>query len=141
MRDQVLIMGRYQMIQHRGLRLLGRADASREVPVTTLREPFRNRTGTGSHRITELKGGCVIPPEVRRQQKQIDPQIELMRQAPGGDVANVVEAGHADRRCNPAARAVFGISGGISMARLIDDEETAYRAVQIDRSFSHPGGD
>ena len=139
MRDQILIMGSDQMIQHRGFRPSGGADALREIPVTTLHESFRDKTGAGSHNITELKGGFVIPPEVWREQKQIHPKIQLMRQAPCGDFANVVEAGHPDKRCNPAARAAFAISGRISMARLIDDEETAYRDVRIDRSFCNRG--
>ncbi len=54
-------------------------------------------------RITELIARLIVAPEVRRQQEQVDAKMQLMRQSPGGNVANVVGAVHAVARCNRVA--------------------------------------
>src|SRR6185503_21138492 len=74
---------------------------------------FGNVARRGSHHVAQPIGMLVVAPEFRRQQKQIDSQIQLVRELPGGDFSDVPESSHAAASSNRIAGTVFKKSGRI----------------------------
>jgi hypothetical protein len=87
------------------------------------------------HSDAQLIRRSVVPPEVRRQQKQIHPKIQLMRQPPCRDLANVVERSHAAVSCNRAAHASFANSGENPRDTRIEDAQIAASVAIDDCNF------
>jgi hypothetical protein len=119
-RDQALIVGVGEMTEHLGLRTF-RAPKALGEGVSIAREPFGDVARCGSHDLAQPIGVLVVAPEFRRQEKQIDSQVQLVRELPGGDFGHVREGIHAAASSNRIAGTVFEKSGRIG--------ETATRVV------------
>lgn len=69
-------------------------------------KPFGNIPRTRTHGFAQLIRASIMPLEVRRQQEQVDAQIEQMRELPGSDIAEIGGSRHAGTWCNRSAAAI-----------------------------------
>ena len=76
-----------------------------------------------------------MPPEVGREQEQIDAKIELMRELPRRQVTNIVAAVHAGPWCNRTATDTLAISDGFQRRRFKGNEESDTGSIRINRKF------
>jgi len=90
-----------------------------------VREPFSNIPRARPDRVTQLLDAPVMALEVRRQEKQIDAQIEQVRELPRGQVTNIVGAVHAGACCNRFAVDFCAESGLMAPRHPPDDAESA----------------
>jgi hypothetical protein len=95
-----------------------------------VRDPFSNIPRARPNRVTQLLDAPVMALEVRRQEKQIDAQIEQVRELPRGQVTNIVGAVHAGACCNRFAVDFCAESGLMAPRRL--------QTTQNRRSNWHP---
>lgn len=100
------------MTEHFGLRSPGEPETFCERVWIALKS-FGNVARRGSHRVAQPIDVLVVAPEVRRQQKQIDSQIQLVRELPGGNFSDVLESIHAAASSNRIAGTSFEKSGRI----------------------------
>jgi len=112
-RDQPLIVGGGQVIEHFGFAAFRLPEPIRKDPRIIL-EAFCDTPRTQTNGVTQLMQAGVMPLEIGRQQEQVDPQIQLMRELPGSDFGEVTGHRHATAWCNRAAATGFVESGGIS---------------------------
>jgi hypothetical protein len=101
-----------EMLQHIGLRASGQAHELRELPMFGARMSILDVPRRRSRRVAQLLAGFEVTPEFRAGDEQLDAQVQLMRQPPGGDVSIVSERSHAPGWCNRVARRFFAKSGG-----------------------------
>jgi hypothetical protein len=112
-RDQPLIVGGGQVIQHFGFAASRQPEPVRKDPWIIF-ESFGDIPRTQTNGVTQLMQARVMPLEIGRQQEQVDPQIQLMRELPGRDFGEVTERRHATAWCNRAAVSGIVESGEIS---------------------------
>ena len=94
-----------EMTEHFGLRSLREPKTFGErvwIALKSLGDVARR----GSHGIAQSIGVLVVTPEFRRQQEQIDSQIQLVRELPGGDFSDVLDSSHAAASSNRVARVI-----------------------------------
>lgn len=103
-RNQPLIVGGDQMSQHFCFGSSCEPDSIGE-PRTIVNESFGDVPRTRTHGVAQLSGALVVPLEVRRQQEQVDSQVEQMRESPGADFGEVVEGKHDGAPVQPVCRA------------------------------------
>jgi hypothetical protein len=84
-----------QVTQHGGLRSPREPHALREFPALEPLVAFLDVTRRGARRVAQLRAGFEVTPEIRTGQKQLNAQIHLMRELPGGELSEVSECGHA----------------------------------------------
>jgi hypothetical protein len=82
------------------------------------RESLGDIARTRADRVVQLVGTFVLPPEIGREQEQIDAEIELMRELPRRQVANIVAAIHAGAWCKRTATDILANSGGFQPRRF-----------------------
>jgi hypothetical protein len=97
-----------------------------------VRDPFSNIPRARLNRVTQLLDAPVMALEVRRQKKQIDAQIEQVRELPRGQVTNIVGAVHAGACCNRVAVDCCAESGLMAPRHPPDDAESAIQ-LALDR--------
>jgi hypothetical protein len=125
-RDQPLMVRRDQVIQHFRFEFSGSPDTlGKHLPIVL--EPFGNVSRTRPHRFPQLVRAAVMALEVRRQQKQVDAQVEQVRELPGSEIAEIGGSRHAGARCNRAAAGIREESRGFHDRRPSGDGESATR--------------
>jgi hypothetical protein len=102
-----------EMVHDLELRSFGPAQAfSKHRPVAI--ESVRDLPRARSDRATQSIRVLVVAAEIRREQEQIDAQIQLVRQLPGGGFGDITGGRHTVASSNRAARTTSANSGVIS---------------------------
>ena len=114
------------MIEHLQLRHPGEPQAIRKRS-TILDEAFFDMARSRARRIIQPLDVPVVAPEVRREQKQLDAQVQLVGEPPGRDLGDMTVDGHAAASSNRIARWEFAFSGAISRHRGSHVAESAMR--------------
>src|SRR5262249_10469238 len=113
-----LIAGVAEMIEDLRLRPPGEPQA-RCKRSTILDETFLDLAWARSGRVVQAIDMRIVTPEIRRKQKQVDAQVQLVRELPDGHfgdvgVGDIAVGRHAAASSNRIAEPEFAISGVIS---------------------------
>jgi len=126
-----------EMPKHFGLRSL-RDPKTFGEGVSIARKSFGNVARRGSHHVAQPIGVLVVTPEFRRQEKQINSQIQLVRELPGGNFSHISESSHAVASSNRIACRFLAFSGRSQADTHRDVAEFATRSRSERCKFSDP---
>lgn len=94
MGDQSLIACVDEVVEDFHLRAFRNSHELREFSVSVTSESFRDVSWSRSHGIAQLFGELELTTKSRREQEQINAELELVCQAPGVDLSEIGESGH-----------------------------------------------